>query len=108
MESDDVVVARSASGQLSPRSRRNPALWAGSSTIASTTRSQPASPPASVPTLILAGSPPSTLAASPCAVSSAFHAETSLRASSRTSDSAEAQAARPQAMVPLPATAGEV
>ena len=52
------------------------------------------------------GSPPSTFAASAWASSSAFHAEVSLRASSRTSPRTLAQAASPQAIVPLPATAG--
>jgi hypothetical protein len=51
---------------------------------------------------------PSTFAHSSSARSSARHAETSLRAHSRTSPSALAQAAMPQAIAPLPAIPGLV
>ena len=59
-------------------------------------------------TLIRSGAPPSSFFASLWAVSSARHAEASLRASRRTVPVWLAQAARPQAIVPLPATAGRV
>ena len=100
-------MARSASGQPSASSARRLPFALGSSTIASTTTSQPFRSEASVVTRIRAGSPPSTLAASAWALSSAFQAEAPLRASSQTSPRAVALAARPHAIVPLPATAGE-
>jgi hypothetical protein len=61
-----------------------------------------------VVTRIRRGAAPSTVAHSASARSSARHAETSLRAHSRTSPSALAQAAMPQAIAPLPAIPGRV
>ena len=43
IESDEVVVARSASGAAAPTSVKRPAFTSGSSATASTTRSHPAS-----------------------------------------------------------------
>ena len=60
----------------------------------------------SVVTLIRFASAPSTFAHSEWACSSAFQAEASERASRRTCDATLAQAARPQAIVPLPAIPG--
>ena len=57
-------------------------------------------------TLIRLASAPSTFALSECACSSAFQADASERASRRTWDAELAQAASPQAMVPLPAIPG--
>jgi hypothetical protein len=86
--------------------RRCSAFASGRSTIASTTRSQALRSAGSVVTRTRLGSPPSTLAAAACAPSSARQAEASLRASTRTSPSAEAHPAMPHAMTPLPAIAG--
>ena len=57
-------------------------------------------------TLIRFASAPSTFAASDWACSSARQAEASERASRRTCEATLAQAARPEAIVPLPAIAG--
>ncbi len=62
----------------------------------------------SVVTRIRFGSPPSTFEQSACARSSARQAETSLLASSLTSPSAVAEAARAQPIAPLPTTAGRL
>jgi hypothetical protein len=59
-----------------------------------------------VGTLIRVASPPSTFEERECACSSARQAEASERASRRTSETTLAQAARPHAIVPLPAIAG--
>ncbi len=59
-------------------------------------------------TRIRSGTASSSFEHSAWARSSARHAETSLRASSRTFPSMLAEAARAQAIVPLPATAGSV
>ena len=59
-------------------------------------------------TRIRSGLPPSTFEQSAWARSSARQAEASLLASSRTSPSAVAQAARAQPIIPLPATAGRL
>jgi len=61
-----------------------------------------------VVTRIRSGLPFSTFEQSAWARSSARHAEASLLASSRTSPSADAQAARAQPIVPLPTTAGRL
>ena len=108
MERDEVVVARSASGQAAPSSRSSSAFAPTSSTIASTTMSQSARSAVSVVTFTRPREPPSTFSARAWAVSSAFQADASLRARSFTSPSALAQATSPQAIVPLPATAGRV
>src|SRR4051794_15568339 len=81
-------------------------LRLSSSTMASTTRSQAARSATRVVTLICFESAPSTFALSECACSSAFQAEASERASSRTWDAELAQAASPHAIVPLPAIPG--
>jgi hypothetical protein len=101
-----VVVARSASGAVAPSSPSSADFASGSSTIASITRSQPASSEASVVTLIRSPSPPSMRRAASVACSSARQADASLRASSRTSPRAEAQAASPHPITPLPAIPG--
>ena len=106
MLSEEVVVARSASGQASASVWCSVDLVSWSSTIASTTRSQPASSVGSVVTLSFEASPPSSLRQSLSTVSSALQADVSLRASSFTSPRVVAAAASPAAIAPLPATAG--
>ncbi len=81
-------------------------MGGSSSTIASTTRSHPARSATAVVTLILVASAPSTLDERVVACSSAFQADASERASRSTLDAVLAQAASPQAMVPLPAIPG--
>ena len=78
-------------------------MAARSSTTASMIRSQSARSSASVVTFSREGSPSSTLAHSECACSSACQAEASERASSIVFEIALAEAASPQAIVPLPA-----
>ena len=74
--------------------------------MASTTTSHEARSATFVVTLIRFASPPSTFALSEWACSSAFQADASERARRRTCDAALAQAASPQAIVPLPAIPG--
>src|SRR5918995_176964 len=105
-ESEEVVVARSARGQVSASVFSSSAFGSGRSTIDSITRSQRARSEGSVVTLTLRGSPSSTLAQRAWAVSSACHADASERASRIVFQAALAQAASPQAMVPLPAIPG--
>ena len=100
------MVARSASRAASATVFSSSTLASSSSTIASTTTSHEARSPGCVVTLIRLASAPSTLAQSECACSSAFQADASERASSRTLDAELAQAASPQAIVPLPAIPG--
>ena len=69
-------------------------------------RSQPSTSFGLVVTLTRSASAPSILPQSSSIVSSARQAELSERASTRTSPSVEAEAARPSAIAPLPATAG--
>ena len=99
IESDEVVVARLASGGSAPASVAEQLdLASVSSAIASTTRSQPARSAGSVVTFIRSGAPRSSLRAALCAPSSARQAEASLRASRRTSRwGARGEAARDHA-----------
>ena len=100
------MVARSAPPAASATDFRSSTFASNSSTIASTTTSHEARSPTCVVTLIRLASAPSTFALSECACSSAFQADASERASRRTWDAELAQAASPQAMVPLPAIPG--
>ena len=104
--SEDVVVARSACGQISPSEASIAAFVSTSSTIASTIRSAPSTSAGLVVTRTFDASPPSTLAQSFSTSSSARQAEVSLRARTVTPPRTEADAARPSAIAPLPAIAG--
>ncbi len=106
MPSEEVVVARSASGQALPSCLSSSTLGSISSRIASITRSHSSRSSGLVVTFTLPGSPPSTLAQRLCACSSARQADASERASSIVLETELAQAASPQAIAPLPAMAG--
>ena len=88
-----------------PSSAARPSARAPRPRLRSTT-SHEARSAGRVVTLTFLASAPSTFAQSACACSSAFHAEASERASSTTFETTLAQAARPQAIVPLPAIPG--
>ncbi len=104
--SEEVVVARSASGRASPSAASNSPLAETSSTIASTTRSHPSRSARSVVTVTFAASAPSSLPANFSIEALARSADSSERASTTTSSPVvEATAASPHAMVPVPAIA---
>src|SRR4051794_26293087 len=103
---EEVVVARSASGQTATMVASSSPLGATSSTIASTITSQSERSLGSVVTRSRDGSAPSILAQAATTFSSARQAEASLRASRITSAVVVATAASPVAMAPLPAIPG--
>src|SRR5204863_9260963 len=107
MLSEEVVVARSASGQASATALSTSPFGPTSSTTASTTTSHSERSLGSVVTRNRDGSAPSILAQAATTFSSARQAEASLRASKITSAVVVATAARPVAMAPLPATPGD-
>ncbi len=104
--SEEVVVARSASGHASARVASSSPLASSSSTIASTTTSQSARSAGSVVTRRRDGSAPSILAQAATTFSSARQADASLRASKIVSAVVVETAPSPVAIAPLPAIPG--
>ncbi len=106
MLSEEVVVARSASGQAAATVAISSPFGSTSSTIASTTMSHSERSAGSVVTRRREGSAPSIFAQAATTFSSARQAEASLRASRIVSAVVVETAASPVAIAPLPAMPG--